>query len=81
MKHLKSTRERYDKSVAPEHIFKFLPEINKRPVLCSTIVPIDHFKFIGGVDSYLETRAEDYKQKGKLEKLTIADFVVNKLKS
>lgn len=65
MKHLKSTRERYDKSVSPEDIYSFLPEITRRPKLCQTIVPLDHFKFIGGVDNYLTARAEHYKKRGK----------------
>ena len=64
MKHLRSYRERYDNSVAPEVIYRYLPAIDRRPVLCKTIVPIDHFKFIGGAESYLRERAQDYKSRG-----------------
>jgi hypothetical protein len=64
MKHITSTRERYDKSVPPVDIYRLLPTLDKRPIICPTIVILDHFKFIGGAEEYLLQRAKDYASRG-----------------
>jgi hypothetical protein len=45
-------------------IMQYLPIIKKRPIYCKTIVPIDHYKFIGGVETYLADRMRSYSKQG-----------------
>lgn len=40
----------------------------------STVI-VDHFKFIGGADSYLKERAEGYKKKGSVHTLQLVRLV------
>ena len=45
-------------------IMQYLPIIKKRPIYCKTIVPIDHYKFVGGVETYLNDRMRSYSKQG-----------------
>lgn len=78
MKHITSTRERYDRSIPPVEIYQSLPIISRRPVICKTTVVLDHFKFVGGIEDYLLLRAQQYKAKGLhwwAQSKALVDFV------
>lgn len=45
-------------------IMQHLPVIQKSPIYCKTIVPIDHYKFVGGVEKYLNERMQSYSKLG-----------------
>ena len=38
--------------------------IQQRPRYCKTVVPINHYKFTGGVVEYLKKRMQSYRQLG-----------------
>jgi hypothetical protein len=45
-------------------IMQYLPIIKKRPIYCKTLVPIDHYKFVGGIETYLNDRMRSYSKQG-----------------
>ena len=55
-------RGRQDKSTPMKDIFMRLPKPGLPPRICSTLVPISHYKFIPGVVQSLSTRVEIYKR-------------------
>lgn len=55
---------RADKSTPARMILDLLPVMPHKPRQCKTKVPIDHYKFVSGVEMYLFKRAVSYKQKG-----------------
>jgi hypothetical protein len=55
---------RADKSTPARLILDLLPAFPAKPRQCRTKVPIDHYKFVSGVELYLFKRALSYKKKG-----------------
>ena len=55
---------RADKSAPARAILALLPTHRTKPRQCPTRVPIDHYKFVSGVELYLFRRAVHYKRLG-----------------
>ena len=55
---------RADKSAPARAILSLLPTHRRKPRQCRTRVPIDHYKFVSGVEMYLFKRAVHYKRLG-----------------
>jgi hypothetical protein len=55
---------RADKSAPARAILALLPTHRTKPRQCRTRVPIDHYKFVSGVELYLFRRAVHYKRLG-----------------
>lgn len=62
----KHVAARVDKSTKAADILALLPRNERRPRICPTLVPIDHYKWVRGVEFYLMKRILAYKDK-KLE--------------
>ena len=55
---------RADKSTKSNYILHLLPQFDKKPRMCSTVVVVDHYKFIAGVQQHLADRMVNYKNLG-----------------
>ena len=55
---------RADKSTKSSYILRLLPNFQTRPRMCKTVVIMDHYKFIAGVQQHLTDRMNSYKNLG-----------------
>jgi hypothetical protein len=55
-------RARQDKSTPMKDIFLLLPKPGLPPRICPTQVPIDHYKFVAGVEDSLKRRVTTYRE-------------------
>ena len=59
----KHVNARVDKSSKASDILALFPRYDKRVRICPTMVPIDHYKWVKGIEWYLFKRILAYKEK------------------
>ena len=55
---------RADKATKSSYILRLLPNFENKPRICKSVVVIDHYKFVAGVQQHLADRMVNYKSLG-----------------